>query len=89
MDFFTALSLLMAVGIIGAAFLPRKIADPAVYRKALGFFIAGVILYHPVSALFSIGPYLSLVARPLGFVFVVVSLRLLCLALAAPRIDGK
>lgn len=81
MDFFNTFSLLLGIGFLAAGLLRQKITDPLKYRKALAFYVAALILYYPVSAIFGIGVYLSFVARPLGFVLGVVSLRLLCLAL--------
>lgn len=80
MDFFSALSLLLASGFLVTGFLRPRMIDPAAYRKALTLLLAALILYYPVSALFAVGVYLSFVARPVGFVLGVVSFRLLCLA---------
>ena len=58
-------------------------------EEIIVLFVAALVLYYPVSALFTIGVYLSFVARPLGFVFGVISLRLLCLALIVLTPDLK
>ena len=89
MDFFGALSLLLAGAFLVSAFFRRRIVDSVAYRKALTQFLAALILYYPVSALFAVGVYVSFVARPLGFVLGVISLRFLCLALIAPQGSGK
>ena len=81
MDIYEALSLVLAIGFLTAAFFPQRIRNDASYRKAITFWIIALILYFPVSALFQIGVFLSIVARPVGFVLTVLSLRLLCLAL--------
>jgi hypothetical protein len=88
-DFFAAFSLLVAGGFLMAGFLRQRTLDPAAYRKGLTLLVAGLILYYPVSALFTIGLYLSFVARPVGFVLGVLSFRLLCLTLAATNGPGK
>jgi hypothetical protein len=85
MDIFAALSLLLGAGFLVAAFLKQRIADPTEYRSALTLLLVALILYYPVSALFAVGPYLSFVARPLGFVLLVLSFRGLCLALLTDR----
>jgi hypothetical protein len=89
MDIFAAFSLLLAAGFLVTVILRQRIIDSAAYRKALTLFLAALILYYPISALFTVGPYLSLVARPVGFVLGVVSFRNLCLALLPPRGPGK
>ena len=89
MDFFTGFSLLLAVEFLVIAFLRQKVVDHAAYRKALALFLAALILYYPVSELFTVGLYLSFVARPAGFVLGVFSFRRLCLALVAARGESK
>jgi hypothetical protein len=89
MDFFSAFSLLLVGAFLVSAFLRQRIVDPAAYRKALALLLAALILYYPISALFTVGVYLSFVARPVGFVLGVLSFRVLCLALVASRGLGK
>jgi hypothetical protein len=89
MDFYTAFSLLLAVGFLVAGFQRQRFVDHAAYRKALALFLAALILYYPVSALCTVGVYLSLVARPAGFVLGVCSFRRLCLALVAANGESK
>ena len=55
------------------------------YRKALNLLLVALILYYPASELLTVGAYLSIIARPLGFVLAALSFRALCLALVAPR----
>jgi hypothetical protein len=89
MDFFDPFSLLLATALLASGFLRARIGDAGKYRKALAFFVAALILYYPVSAIFAVGVYLSFVARPLGFVLAVVSLRFLCLALFVQAPESK
>ena len=89
MDFFSAFSVLMAGGMLAAAFLRQRIVDPVAYHKARKWFFAALILYYPVSELFGVGMYLSFVARPVGFVLGLLSFRFLCLAVLAPQIAGR
>jgi len=81
MDIFDVLSLILAIGFLIAAFFPYRIQDAAGYRRAITLWIVSLTLYFPVSALFQIGVFLSFVARPVGFILALLSLRALCLAL--------
>lgn len=81
MGFLGALSLLAAAAFLVVAFQRQRIGDVGRYQKALGFFVAALILYYPMSTIFAIGGYVGLVSQPLGFILEVMSLRLLCLAL--------
>jgi hypothetical protein len=87
MDIFDGLSLVLAIAFLTAAFFPQRIHDLAKYRKAISLWIIALVLYFPVSALFQIGVFLSFVARPVGFVLVLVSLQLFCFALMNRKID--
>jgi hypothetical protein len=89
MDIFGAFSLLLAGGLLVAAFLRQRIIDPVAYRRALTLLLTALILYYPVSALFTVGAYLSIVARPVAFVLGVLSFRALCLALVATPGSSK
>lgn len=84
MDVFAALSLVLAAGFPVAGLLRRTDINARRYRKGLGMLVMALILYYPVSNLFQIGIFLSFVARPVGFILGVMSLRSLCLALLLP-----
>jgi hypothetical protein len=88
MDIFDLLSLVLAIAFLTAGFFPQRIGNMEKYKKALTLWMVALILYFPVSAIFGIGVYLSLVARPLGFILSLLSLRQLCLALALHP-DGR
>ena len=81
MDFFDALSLLVGIALLIAGFFRQKTLAVQTYREALAYFVAALILYFPVSAIYFVGPYLSLAAKPIGFILQVLRVRLLCLAL--------
>lgn len=88
MDIFDLLSTVLAIAFLTGGFFPQRIGYMEKYKKALTLWILALILYFPVSAVFNIGVYLSFVARPLGFILSLLSLRQLCLALAL-RPDGQ
>ncbi len=90
MEFFAALSLLIALVLLAPVVLRRRILEPPAQRKILTLLLIGLVLHYPVSELFGIGGYLAIVARPVGFVFGLLSFRELCLAIngQAPQ-DGQ
>jgi hypothetical protein len=82
MDFADLLSLLLlpiAFLILGVSH--RKIAHTERYRNALVIWVIAMIVYYPVSNFFAIGAYIGIVARPVGFVLVLMSIYKLCMAL--------
>ena len=87
MDIVAWLSLLVAAALLTTAFLRHKIGNADEYRSAITMYVWALILYYPVSVLPAVGSFLSFVTRPAGFVMVLLSLRLLCLALLPPAAE--
>ena len=88
MIFFDFFCLLLATALVTVGIIARSSLNLAQYRSALGLFVAAVILYYPVSGLFTVGVYISFVARPIAVVLGVLSLRGLCLALVGNSADS-
>jgi hypothetical protein len=87
MDFFTSLSLLIGLGLLVFAFRRDKLVDPVAYRGAFQNFIIAVIVHNPAAELLVFVPppgVLALLARIVGYIFIVMSFRQLCLAWGAP-----
>ena len=83
MDFFTAFSLLLAIGFLVCTFVRQRIVDLAAFHRALFLFLAALACYYGVSMIFMVGVYLSIAAGPVGFVLGLMSFRALCLSLVA------
>jgi hypothetical protein len=81
MEFYEWYSLLLAVAFLVLGVFRQKLGGIGQYWKALNFWVAALILYYPVSNFFGVGVYLSIIARPTGFILGLVSLYLLCMAL--------
>jgi hypothetical protein len=46
--------LLLATALLASGFVRQRIDDMGKYRRALALFVAALILYYPVSAIFGI-----------------------------------
>lgn len=88
MDLFVSLALLLALAILLSAWQRDKISDPALYRKAVQFFVIAIVLHNPVMEFVGLIPragfVLAVTARIVGWIFLLVSFCALCRSWGAP-----
>ncbi|SFJ42393.1 hypothetical protein [Planctomicrobium piriforme] len=89
MNFFDLFSLLIAAGLLLASIRPEKVSSAKAYKKALWYFFAALILHYPLSEIFYVGVFLSFVARPIGFLLILMSFAFLCRAFAGQHLSSK
>lgn len=88
MDLFISLALLLALAILLSAWQRDKITDAVLYRKAVKFFAAAVIVHNPVIEFVSLIPvagiFFAVAARIVAYVLLLISFYAVCRAWGAP-----
>lgn len=89
MDLFVSLALLIALAILFSALQRERIGDVTLYQKAVGFFIAAIVVHNPAMDFIGMIPhvafaFLAAIGRIIGWILLLISFHALCRAWGAP-----
>jgi len=86
---FTILTAILAVAYISIPHLRGVRVRESPFRKSLALFITAVVLYFPAAELYEVGPKISLVTTPVGFILLILAFRFLVVELSRPQEHGS
>ncbi|WP_395736872.1 hypothetical protein [Prosthecobacter sp.] len=84
MAFFDFFFLFLAAAFLFFRCRPQYVHDVTHHRKALNLFLWSLVLFYPVSAIFMISVYLSIVTNPIAMILSILCFRFLWLSLNTP-----